>query len=74
MRLIDELVNNEEKFFKTLKKYPFECSDSGSYFYSSPNCDVYLRVWITGKITQVNENNVTRKIIKMMKSDGLIKD
>lgn len=55
---------------KELEKYPFECQDSASIFWSNQDCSKYIRVWfLTREITCNDPNN---KILKMMKKDGIV--
>lgn len=57
---------------KILKKYPFECSDSASIFWSSKDCSTYIRVWFHDREISCNDKN--NKILKMLKKDGLVEE
>jgi len=50
---------------KGLKEYPFECSDSGSIFWSNRDCSKYIRIWFHNREIQCNDSN--NKILKMLK-------
>lgn len=55
---------------KILKNYPFECSDSGSIFWSSKDCSTYIRIWFHSREISCNDKN--NRILKMLKKDDLI--
>ena len=49
-----------------LEKYPFECSDSGSIFWSNRDCTKYIRVWYYNRHIDTNDDNnfILKKLIK----------
>lgn len=55
---------------EVLKKYPFECSDSASIFWSNKDCSKYIRIWFASREIFCNDPN--NKILKMLRKDKLI--
>lgn len=55
---------------KILEKYPFECSDSASIFWSSKDCSTHIRIWFHTR--EINCNDQNNKILKMLQKDGLV--
>lgn len=55
---------------KELEKYPFECSDSASIFWSNKDCSKRIRIWFHTREIDCNDQN--NKILKMLQKDGLV--
>ncbi len=72
MKLNEIYINNEDLFFATLRKYPFESSDSGSVFYSNEDCSSNIRIWHFGAITIINPNMHIRKLLQKLIKDNII--
>lgn len=53
-----------------LEKYPFECSDSASIFWSNKDCSKYIRIWFYDREIDCNDDN--NHILKMLKKDDLV--
>ena len=53
-----------------LKKYPFECSDSASIFWSNKDCSKYIRIWFDSREIVCNDDN--NHILKMLKKNNLV--
>lgn len=57
---------------KILEKYPFECSDSASIFWSNKDCSTHIRIWFHTREIYCNDQN--NKILKMLQKDGLVEE
>lgn len=55
---------------KILEKYPFECTDSASIFWSNKDCSKRIRIWFNTREIDCNDQN--NKILKMLQKDGLV--